>query len=66
MTFQGQYIDELKQSLGDSVEDYLLKCKKIENKPEIHSHGRFNIRISPELHQKIARKAAEAGVSLNS
>ena len=27
--------------------------------------GRFNIRISPELHQKIAKKAADAGVSLN-
>lgn len=66
VTFQGRSIDELKQALEDSIEDYLLLCKKLGKEPERLFSGRFNIRISPELHQKIARKAAESGVSLNS
>ena len=66
VTFQGRSIDELKQALADSVEDYLLLCREVGKEPERPFSGRFNIRISPELHQKIARKAAEAGVSLNS
>ena len=66
VTFQGRSIDELKQALADSIEDYLELCKEVGKKPEKPFSGRFNIRISPELHQKIAKKAAEAGLSLNS
>lgn len=66
VTFQGRSIDELKQALAGSVEDYLLLCKEVGKKPEKTFSGRFNIRISPELHQQIARKATESGVSLNS
>lgn len=66
VTFQGRSIDELKQALADSIEDYLLFCKEVGKEPERPFSGRFNIRISPELHQKIAMKAAQAGVSLNS
>lgn len=48
------------------MENYLLLCNEVGKEPERTFSGRFNIRISPELHQKIARKAAEAGLSLNS
>lgn len=65
VTFQGRSIDELKNALADSVEDYLLLCKEVGKEPEKPFSGRFNIRISPELHQKIVKKAAEAGLSLN-
>lgn len=66
VTFQGRSIDELKKALADSVEDYLLLCKNIGKKPEKPFSGRFNIRISPKLHQKIAMKAKDEGMSLNS
>ena len=65
VTFQGRSIDELKKALADSVEDYLLLCKEVGKEPERPYSGKFNIRISPELHQRIAMKAAEAGLSLN-
>lgn len=65
VTFQRRSIDELKQAFVNSVEDYLLLCKEVGKEPEKLFSGRFNIRISPELHQEISRKAADAGVSLN-
>ena len=65
VTFQGRSIDELKNALSDSVDDYLELCKEVGKEPEKPFSGRFNIRISPELHQQIAKKAADAGMSLN-
>ena len=55
VTFQGRSIDELKQTLADSVEDYLALCSEVGKEPEKPFSGRFNIR----------KKAADAGVSLN-
>jgi predicted HicB family RNase H-like nuclease len=34
ITFQGRSIDELKQALADSVEDYLEFCAKEDKAPE--------------------------------
>lgn len=65
ITFQGRSIDELKQALADSVEDYLDFCAAEGKQPQKPFSGRFNIRISPELHQRIAVQAARSGKSLN-
>ncbi len=47
ITFQGRSIDELKQSLADSVEDYLEFCAEEGRQPRKPFSGRFNSRISP-------------------
>lgn len=65
VTFQGRSIDELKAALADSVEDYLDFCAQEGKQPQRPYSGRFNVRISPELHQQIAQEAAHAGKSLN-
>ncbi len=65
ITFQGRSIDELKPALEDSVEDYLDFCNVKGKTPEKPYSGRFNVRIAPELHQRIAVNAAREGVSLN-
>ena len=65
ITFQGRSIDELKQAFEDSVEDYLEFCAEKGKTPEKPYSGRFNVRIAPELHQRIAVNAAREGVSLN-
>lgn len=65
VTFQGRSIDELKQALADSVEDYLEFCREQGRPPERPYSGRFNVRIPPELHQRIALQAASHGKSLN-
>ncbi len=66
ITFQGRSIDELKQALADSVEDYLEFCADEGRVPEKPYSGRFNVRLNPEVHQRIALEAARNGVSLNS
>lgn len=63
--FTGTSIDELKQALADSVEDYLEFCAEQGKQPQRPYSGRFNVRIKPELHQRIASRAAQDGKSLN-
>lgn len=66
ITFQGRSIDELKEALAHSVEDYLNFCAEKGKTPEKPYSGRFNVRIAPEVHQRIAQEAARGGLSLNS
>ncbi len=66
ITFQGRSIDELKTALAESVEDYFDLCKEIGKEPQKPFSGRFNVRISPEIHRRIAMEAAKDGVSINS
>ena len=65
ITFQGRSIDELKTAIADSVEDYLEFCAEEGKAPEKPYSGRFNVRLDPVVHQRIALKAAHDGVSLN-
>ncbi len=65
ITFQGRSIDELKTALADSVEDYLEFCAEENKTPEKPYSGRFNVRLEPAVHQRIALEAAREGQSLN-
>ncbi|CAK7192758.1 hypothetical protein COMNV_00966 [Commensalibacter sp. Nvir] len=65
ITFQGRSIDELKQALTDSVEDYLDFCKTKGKNPDKPFSGRFNLRIHPSLHERIVVKAKQKNKSLN-
>ena len=65
ITFQGRSIDELKQALADSVEDYLDFCAEEGRQPQKAFSGRFNIRISPELHRRAALYATAHQTTLN-
>ena len=65
VTFQGRSIDELKAALAESIEVYLEYCAKKGRKPEKPFSGSFNVRMSPDIHQRIAMQAARDGVSLN-
>ena len=65
VTFQGRSIDELKTALADSIEDYFDMCNQVGKSPQKPFSGRFNVRLTPELHQKAAHTAAVEGMSLN-
>ncbi len=53
ITFQGKSVEELKQALIDSVEDYIEFCAERGEEPDKPFTGRFTINLSPELHKKI-------------
>ena len=47
------------------MDDYLEFCKEVGKEPEKEYKGTFNIRISPNLHKKLALCAFRDGCSLN-
>lgn len=65
VSYEGQSVGELKQAFHEAVDDYLEFCRKKGKEPEKPYKGSFNVRLSPELHRKLAQKAMIEGMSLN-
>jgi predicted HicB family RNase H-like nuclease len=65
ITFQGGSIDDLKQALIDSVDDYLAFCEERGEEPEKPYSGQFIVIVDPPLHRSVAIAAKCAGISLN-
>ncbi len=66
VTFQGSTVKEVSQAFRESVDDYLEFCQERGEEPDKPYSGKFVLRVSPELHRKLAAKAANMGASLNS
>jgi predicted HicB family RNase H-like nuclease len=66
LTFQGRTLDELRAAFADTVADYIEWCRERGKEPERPYSGNFTVRISPELHRRIATTAARSGKSVNS
>ena len=65
LSFEGTNGDEIKQSFHDVVDSYLEACTQKGIAPEKPYSGRFNVRIPPDLHKKLAIKSAEENISQN-
>jgi predicted HicB family RNase H-like nuclease len=66
ITFQGTTVAEIDKAFKESIDDYLAWCKEEGVEPEKHYSGRFNLRLSPELHKEVAIKARKLKISINS
>jgi len=65
LTFQGRTLDELKVALADTIADYIDWCRERGKEPERPYSGNFTVRISADLHRRIATAAARSGKSIN-
>ncbi|MEI7606645.1 MAG: type II toxin-antitoxin system HicB family antitoxin [Rhodospirillaceae bacterium] len=65
LTFQGQTLDELRTAFADTIADYIEWCRERGKEPERPYSGNFMLRVSPELHRRIATAAARSGKSIN-
>jgi predicted HicB family RNase H-like nuclease len=66
ITFQGTTVEEIERAFRDSIDDYVAWCKEEGVEPEKPYSGKFNVRVSPELHRQAAVAAKKMRVSLNS
>jgi len=63
--FYGKTIHELRKEGAASLKVFLQTCAEHGVDPVRHFSGKFNARISPELHGLAAEVAAAKGISLN-
>lgn len=65
VNFEGESVSELKESFYEAVDAYVAFCE--EEGVECHKSytGNLNIKISPDIHNKVAELAKQAGMSIN-
>lgn len=64
--FYGKNPRELKAEFKKSLNVFLQVCKENGIEPRRNYSGKFNLRISPQLHEQLAIKAQAVGKSVNS
>lgn len=65
ISFEGQTGKQLEEDFMEAIDEYLADCEANGFTPEKPFKGSFNVRVSPELHQKAAFLASEEKMSLN-
>ena len=64
--FYGANPDELRLEFKRSLDVFLEVCREKGVEPRKQFSGKFNLRIPPDLHEKLALAAQAQGKSLNS
>lgn len=65
VNFEGESVDELVNSFHEAVDDYLAYCRENGIAPHKSYSGTLNVRLTPEIHNRIAILAKQAGISIN-
>lgn len=65
LTFQGRTLDELRAAFADTIADYIDWCRARGKEPERPYSGNFTVRLSPDLHRRVAATAARQHKSIN-
>lgn len=65
INFEGESVKELKKAFEEAIDDYLAYCEAEGLSPDKTYTGVLNIRISPDIHSRIAALARETGTTIN-
>ena len=65
VTFESDNLNNIRTEFENAVDDYLEFCEVVGKNPDKEYKGTFNVRISPELHKRLAIAACKNGESLN-
>lgn len=63
--FESSDLTNIEEEFHAAVDEYLEFCKEVGKEPDKEYKGTFNIRITPELHKKLAVIAMINGDTLN-
>ena len=66
ISYEGDSVRSLKADFEGAVDDYLEMCAEEGLEPERAYKGKFNVRVSPELHRTLALYSVSHGQTLNS
>ena len=65
VSYEGRDVDSLEAAFFEAVDDYLATCAESGHEPETPFKGSFNVRIAPELHERVMIAAKRQGMTLN-
>lgn len=65
ISYEGTDVKNLRRAFEEAVDDYLQMCRENGTEPEKPFKGSFNVRIGPNLHQRVALNALSKGKTIN-
>lgn len=63
--FYATSVDDLRKEGEISLKTFLVMCAEEGVEPRKHFSGKFNLRVPPTLHERLAAQAAAHGKSIN-
>ena len=66
VNFEGESVAELTQAFHKAVDDYLAYCAEEGIEAHKSYSGSLNLRLTPDIHTRVAYLAKQTGVSINS
>ena len=63
--YEGQTLDELRKDFEEGIDSYIEGCKADGVEPSKPYSGKLNLRMSSELHSKVAAFVATTGITIN-
>jgi predicted HicB family RNase H-like nuclease len=65
LTFEAASLNELKAAFMDTIADYKEWCIERGVEPQKPYSGTLSLRLEPDLHRRVAEKAAQSGESIS-
>ena len=65
VNFEGQSVQELTDAFHEAVDDYIAFCEEEGIQPHKSYSGLLNVRLTPEMHSRVAMLAKRTGISIN-
>lgn len=65
VSYEGETISELREDFHEAVDDYLILCEEEGIEPRKSYSGSLNVRLTPDIHSRVATLAKKAGISIN-
>lgn len=63
--YEGSTVGELKADFEKAIDCYLESCKERGVEPKKPYSGKLNLRMTSELHSRVAAFAANSGITIN-
>ena len=63
--YEGKTVDELRKDFEEGVDSYLEACRADGVEPAKPYSGRLNLRMSSELHSRVASFVSSTGTTIN-
>lgn len=65
ISFGGSSVRALEKNFRDAVDEYFAFCEKRGKTPDTPFKGSFNVRVTPDLHQRASQYADQHDLKLN-
>lgn len=66
VNFEGESVTELTEAFREAVDDYVAYCAEEGIEPHKSYSGSLNVRLTPDIHSRVAYLSKQVGVSINS